>query len=154
VPLEHASPLHAERRGDDALRRLIREHEVCFELLPHYEVNEGAKVQVGFDLTLYGRRSRLCHADPGCPECFKVYEGLKEVALSAMPPDARYEVGPFDASFHLRPENHFEPQVMLVVEILHGETFEAVDETERKQANAISEALTLLGAQQRVWVHR
>lgn len=154
MPPERAEPAPADVRGDDALRPWIREHEVCFEILPHHEVHEGAKLQVGFDLTLYGRRSRQCRSDPGCPECFKVYEGLKEIALRAMPPDVRYQMGPFDASFHLRPENRFEPEVMLVVEILHGETFEAVDETERQQAKAVSEALGRLGAQRRNWVRR
>ena len=151
---EPAGPAKEEARGDGALRRWIRKHEVCFEILPHYEVHEGAKLQVGFDLTLYGRRRRQCRSDPGCPHCFKVYEGLKEVALQAIPLGVRCEIGPFDASFHLRPENRFEPEVMLVVEILHGATFEAVDEAERHQAKDVSGALTLLGVQHRVWVHR
>lgn len=151
---EPAGPATAEAWGDGALRRWIRKHEVCFEVLPHYEVHERARLQVGFDLVLYGRRSRQCSSDPGCPECFKVYEGLKEVARRAMPPDVQHEIGPFDASFHLRPETRFEPEVMLVVEILHGATFEAADEAERQQAKDVSEALALLGAQHRVWIHR
>lgn len=139
----------------DDLGAWIEEHRVCWELSPRFEVHEHRKIRVGFDLTLFARHPESWTDDPGCEQCFRHWETLKTIALAVLPRGAhpsRCEFSPFDASFHLRPETHWEPEVELSVAILHRDaTFEDVDEDQRKVAAEIEEGLKRLGARPRVW---
>lgn len=149
------SPL---KRGEPApmfpstngLRAWIREHEVCFEITPHFELHNHQRLQVGFDLTLMAVVPT--HPDAGAPETRDVYERLLEIAQLVLPASARREVEPFDAAYHLRREHAFEPEVQLVTQVLHPHgTFDEVDEKDRPSLEKVGDALRTLGAQERVW---
>jgi hypothetical protein len=140
--------------GAEALTAWITEHRVCWELSPRVEVHEHKKIQVGYDLTLFARHPESWKDEPGCQHCLQHYETLKEIALQALPQThaSRCEFAPFDASFHLRPEANWEPEVQLDVAILHRDsTFADVDEDERTLAAAIEQGLKRLGAKPKAW---
>ncbi len=139
------------RAPEEALRDWIRANEVCWEIAPHYEVHQRTRLPVGFDLTLFAKRPPACTSDPGCAACAEAHEALRAIALAVLPPDVHYAIEPFDAAFHLRPENRWEPELDLVVEVLHEGTFETTDAGERDGTRAMTDALAQLGAQPRVW---
>ena len=150
--LRHAGS-EADTRDTEGLRAWIREHRVCWELIPRVEVHQHERVRVGFDLTLLARHPEGLGDGPGCDTCRRHYETLREIALAAVPKDAgpiRCQVDPFDASVHLRPETRWTPEIELNMAILHRDgTFDGVDEDERHCAAAIEEELRRLGVRPR-----
>jgi hypothetical protein len=137
--------------NETSLRDWIGAHRVCFEVSPHYELYHHDRLQVGFELALFARPSKSASADPGGPEAGCLFERLKEIAAAVMPSGTEYAILPFDTSFHLRTASSWQPEVQLVVEILHGATFSPVDEQERRYAREVRQALLRLGAQEGTW---
>ena len=76
-------------------------------------------------------------------------------ALGAFPRDerpTRYEIEPFDVSFHLRSESAWTPEVQLAVHIIHGERYlRPVDDCDRRCAAEIQANLRRLGVQPQRW---
>ena len=136
----------------------IREHRICWELSPLVEMADGRRLPVGYELRLFARHTAGVKADPGCHECASLYEKQKAVALSVLPREARpttYEFEPFDASWHLRPETTWTPEVQLVLRIVHrGGYLQPIDPCESTCAKEIAAKLRELGAQEKVWVDR
>ncbi len=140
---------------EETLRRWIREHRVCWELSPLQEMDHRARVPVGYELRLFARHPPGVRADPGCLECRDLYEKLRAIAVFALPREhrpTRYEIAPFDASFHLRPESEWVSEVQLTLDIVHGQDYlRPIDECEQKCAREIEDRLRALGAQSRAW---
>lgn len=135
----------------------IREHQVTWELLPHYEMHGHSRVGTGYDLALFARHPGPLHGDPGCPECFRIYAQLREVASAALPlgtHSSHVVFSPFHAAFHMRKESDWVPEVLLNVEITpHGPVAPAgLDE--RSYAKEMEDALLKLGAQPGRWQQR
>ncbi len=137
---------------DNDLSRWIREHNVCFEVSPHFEIQHHAKRQSACDLTLYASHPDPSLTDPGGPENAAIWEALKQVALRVLPANAHYDIDPFDAAYHLRPETRFAPEVDLTVEIWpEGGGGAPVDEEVKRQVHSMEAALLTLGAQRKLW---
>ena len=140
------------------LREWVRQHRVTWELGPWQEIVEHAPASVGFELRLFGQHGRDAHASPGCGECVELHGKLRGIALGAFPKEHRptqYDVEPFDASFHLRPESEWTPEVQLTVHIVHREGYlRPVDECEKRCAEEIQKALRALGVQPKTWSTR
>ena len=140
------------------LKEWVREHKVCWELLPYFEYNQSKKIQVGFELDLYAQHLPEVKADPGCMECQELFKKLQQIARLALPTEfrpTRYEIGPFDASFHIRRETNMKSEVQLRMLIIHREDlFNPVDDCERKCSAEIQQKLKDLGVQSRVWLTR
>jgi hypothetical protein len=140
---------------DDALRPWIREHCVCFELAPRFELHGHQTIQVGYDVTLLARHAPADHDEPGCEECYASYQALREIARLVLPkgiPPTQCSFSPFDAAHHLRPQTRWAPEVELTIEITHRyDTFGRVDDGERRCGVEIQEALRRLGVRPRVW---
>jgi len=139
---------------EEQVRARIRAAKVCWEVAPHCEQHDHARVPVGFDLTLFARRPAGCTTDPGCAACVQAYAALRQIADAVLREGAPYEIEPFDAAFQLRPENRWEPELRLVARVVHGHTFEPAGARERDQVRAVGNALTGLGAPERVWKQR
>jgi len=139
----------------NALRAWIEEHRVCWELAPRVELHGHQRVQVGLDLTLLARHSPATVDAPGCDECYRHYETLREIALLVLPngiPEAQCAFSAFDAAHHLRPETRWAPEVQLTIEITHSaDTFGGIDDDQRRCGAQIEEALRRLGCRPRVW---
>ena len=137
------------------LREWVSEHRVTWELSPWQEMVDHQATAVGFELRLFARHNPGTRADPGLRERAQLYEVLRGIALSVLPKESRptcYEVQPFDASLHMRPEAHWEPEGQLRVHITHRERYlMPVDECEKRCADEIQQGLRDLGAQPRSW---
>lgn len=140
---------------EPAIRAWIRRHKVCWELLPYRVSLRGSSAQVGFELNLYAQHEPASFASPGCPKCQEVFHTLQQIAHLVMPQESRptrYEISPFDSSFHLRPENKMRNEVQLTMLLIHRDNlFDPLDECERKCATEIEKNLKELGAQSRAW---
>ena len=129
--------------------RFAREHAVCWEIAPHFELNEGKLRQIGFDLTLHAQAPNV---DAGSAAAREIHAALGDVARAALPAGLRFQVDPYDASLRFRRETGWAPEIDLTVEIRHRKgTFDVVDEPERMGARAIGRSLTRLGIPEGVW---
>jgi hypothetical protein len=137
------------------LRAWIQEHRVCWELAPRLELHGPQRTQVGFDLTLLARHEPTDTDAPGCEECYRHYQTLREIAGLVLPKGihpTQCAFSAFDACHHLRPETRWAPEVQLTIEITHRtDTFGDVDDDERRCGAEIQEALRRLGVRPRVW---
>ncbi len=137
------------------LNEWIREHKVCWELFPYYALGRGGRIQIGFELDLYAQHLPWVKTNPGCKECEEVFKKLEEIARLALPTEfrpTRYDIQPFDASFHIRPETKLKQEVQLTMLIIHREGyFDPLDECERRCAAEIQQHLKNLGVQSKVW---
>jgi len=139
----------------DDLSSWIREHKVTWELAPWFEMVGHKPASIGFELRLLARHAAHEHPSPGCGLCLEVYGRLRELAEAVFPREHRptqYQIEPFDASFHLRPEAEWSPEVQLAVHIVHREGYlRPVDDCERKCVEEIGRNLGQLGVQPRTW---
>ncbi len=137
------------------LKDWIREHRVTWELSPWQELVDHRPATVAFELRLFGRHGPHSRAMPGCKQCVSLHEKLRAIALAAFPKEHRptkYEVKPFDASFHMRAESEWEPEVQLTVHIVHREGYlRPLDECEKRCAQEIQKALRGMGVQAKSW---
>jgi hypothetical protein len=126
-----------------------RRHEVSWEIAPHFELKQGRFRHVGFDLTLHAKTTGT---DPGSAAAVELHAALRGIALPVLPSDVRWEVEPYDASLHLRPETAWAPEVELLVVLRCREgTFDIVGPAEAKRARAIGAALTRRGIPEGVY---
>lgn len=99
------------------LRELVNAHQVVYEV---------RRLPTGIDVELYGTHgARIAPSDvrPGCAHCEEVWEHLREIALAALPPDAResrYEIRWFRPGLTYDPKRQPRADVELVLEIRHG----------------------------------
>lgn len=137
------------------LKEWIRAHKATWELGPWQEIVAGRPSAVGFELRLFGQHGPHSGASPGCEHCVSLYEKLRAIALAAFPNEHRptqYQIEPFDAAFHLRPDSEWAPEVQLVVHIVHREGYlRPVDECEKRCAEEIQKNLRGLGVQPKSW---
>ncbi len=142
------------------LQELVRHHKVCWEVWPEYHIDrEGRKIQIGFELDLFGTHYQPEHLpEPGCEECVRVYDDLKWIAQWILPKEERescYEIGVFDASIHYSTRRRLRDEVSLVIKIMHREGFDRpTDVCEVKCLNEMEEKLKDLGARKGDWVER
>ena len=142
-----------QSKGD--LEQWIREHRVTWELGSWQELVDHRPLAVGFELRLYGQHPPRAYPPPGCEKCAAVYDGLRAVAQAALPREHRpsqYDIRPFDAALHLRPDAEWAPEVQLTVHIVHRDGYlSPVDECEKRCAQEIQRNLKQLGVQERTW---
>jgi hypothetical protein len=141
--------------AEATLGHWVREHRVTWEIGPLQELVDQRPATVGFELRLFGRHDPDRQASPGCRECLSLHQRLRAIAAAAFPRDTRptrYEIEPFDGSFHLRPESEWADEVQLTVRIVHGDGYlRPLDECEKRCAEEIQAALRRLGVQPRTW---
>ena len=137
------------------LKEWVALHHVTWELGTWQEVVDHRVTAVGFELRLFGQHAPLVRPSPGCSECRPVFERLRAIAFAAFPKEHRatkYDIEPFDASFHLRPESAWRPEVQLCVHIVHREGYlRPLDACEKQCAEEIQAALRRLGVQPKRW---
>jgi hypothetical protein len=139
---------------DAAFRAFAQENRVSAEISPHFEIDDHNTIQTAFDLTLFAARPTACRGDPACELCLRVREELAALARRVIPPGAHYSLHPFSASFHLRREADWAPEIELIVEILprdRGPGLEQVDDSARRVVAAVREHLARLGVASDAW---
>lgn len=145
--------------SEATLRDWINEHSVCWECSPMVEMYEGKRVQVGFELNLFGRHpAGGILASGGISEGHALYQKLKEIALFALPKEerpSRYEIEGYREAIYFRPASGSVPELQLTVRVLHRAAyFDPIDACETKCANEIQDRLRALGARPNAWTGR
>ena len=156
-------------QSSSRLKEFVIEKAVCWDSQPLTAMLRGAPIRVGFELELRAVHGPTTYKPtPGCPHCGHLFKGLKELAEAVVPTEfrpSRYEVQPFDHSWHLyysgpkggsqtaglkagsKDSDPFIPEVVLKLQILHRKNyFEPIDDCERKCLKEIEAALKKLGA--------
>jgi hypothetical protein len=153
----HGTPLAAFHSGGRLGRPVSasdQDHQVTWELRPHYELHGHSKVRVGYDLALFARHPLPLGDDPGCAECARIHGTLQDVAVAALPEashHSRVSFSPFVAAFRMRPESKWAAEIELVVEISHPGTVVPADVDEERYVHEMEERLEELGAQHKTW---
>jgi hypothetical protein len=134
-------------------RSWAKENKAAWEVEPLFEMHDGERIQVGFQLDLY---ARLPGGLPTSEQAFGAFwDRLREIAESLLPlvgSHARMALDPFDAAGRLRPETGFAPEVLLQARLFHAsDSFEPLDEGDRDRMRSIEERLKELGLRPRSW---
>lgn len=129
------------------LKRVVERHTVRYEVWPHYEIADGKRVVVGFDLELYGTHDHgETRLSPGCRLCSETFADLRRVAEWILPKEQRpsqYEIAPFDQSLHASASGRFE--VLLAIRIEHRQGFfDPVDDCEERCLKEMQQKLAEL----------
>lgn len=147
---------HAPRSPEE-LRQLVEQHQVCWEVWPLHHVGPDTGMRtVGYQLELLGTHYHPAHTpDPGCDECQKVYEALRQIAEWIMPREERdsvYRVQIFDHAMRFSPRRGFREDVELIIMIQHRRGLtNPVDECEIRCLQEMEERLRSLGARKHRW---
>ncbi|MEW6211364.1 MAG: hypothetical protein AB1631_23565 [Acidobacteriota bacterium] len=140
----------------DRLRRFVQKHRVCYEVWPEYLMVKGKREKVGFELMLSGANDHESgQAVPGCERCRETFDDLRQIAEWIMPDeerDSRYEIAPYDHSFHSSPKRKLRVEVALSIRILHRRGFDQpADACEERCLKEMLTKLTELGAFEGEW---
>ena len=137
-------------------RTWAQQSKAAWEVTPLIEMERGAQVQVGFELSLYARVP--VDLMPGADRQSAnegIWDRLREIAESLVPlagTDARIEVDPFEAASRLRPETQFAPEVLLSARLFHGSDLLAPVKTgDRERLKPLEDRLHELGLKPRCW---
>lgn len=137
-----------ERDTGQELRQIIDKHTVHYKVLPHYEIDDGKRVMVGYDLELYGSHDHgNTRSSPGCHLCTETYADLRRVAEWILPKEQRpsqYDIQPFDASLHASGSGPLEVVLPIRIEHRH-DFFGPVDNCEQRCLKEMQEKLAELG---------
>jgi hypothetical protein len=139
------------------LKKLVNKHRVCWEVWPlFYLDNSGDKIQIGFDLEIFGTHSGEQQTiEPGSQESAEILQDLKEVAESSIPqeiPQCRSEIQVFDNLIQFSPLRRFRDDFTVGIKITHRSGYDRpVDACEIECLKEIEEKLRKLGAQKGHW---
>jgi hypothetical protein len=137
-------------------RTWAQQSKAAWEVTPLIEMERGAQVQVGFELSLYARVPvDLMEGADRQSANEGIWDRLLEIAESLVPlagEDARIEVDPFEAASRLRPETQFAPEVLLSARLFHGSDLLAPVKTgDRERLKPLEDRLHELGLKPRCW---
>lgn len=129
-------------------KQIIKRHTIRYEVWPHYEIADGKRVIVGFDVELYGTHDHGApRLSPGCRLCTETFADLRRIAEWILPKEQRpsqYDVAPFDQSLHASAGGRFE--VLLTIRIEHRRGFfDPVDACEERCLKEMQQKLVELG---------
>ena len=148
------------RRGSvEELQALVRQHRVCWEVLPEQFPVEGQRpLHVGFNLFLYGAHAPDDHPVPGCEKCKRIYLDLRRITKWILPAEerqSRYEILFYDQAIGYSPVRGNRPDVTVTIKILHRSRYDMpIDECEVLCLNEMKGKLSDLGAQEKRWRER
>lgn len=135
----------------DAIRRLkaiVEKHTVRYEVRPHFEINDGKQVMVGFDLELHGTHDHgNTRLSPGCRLCTETFADLRQVAEWILPKEERpsqYDLPLFDQSLYGSAKGPLEVVLPIRIEHRH-DFFSPVDDCEQRCLREMEKSLAELG---------
>ncbi|HJT20167.1 MAG TPA: hypothetical protein VJ746_06835 [Nitrospira sp.] len=154
-----------EQRGEQVadtaaivrLSALVREHRVCWEVLPELlPVPDEQPLQIGFNLELYGAHAHGTEPPhPGCEQCRIILGHLCEIAEWILPKverPSRYDISVRDNVILYDPVRHHRSEVTVTITILHRAQREApVDACEVFCLHEMQSKLKQIGARQGCW---
>ena len=137
-----------ENDATTGLKTIIEKHTVRYEVWPHYEMHDGNRVMVGFDLELHGTHDHgNTRLSAGCNLCTETFADLRQIAEWILPKEERpsqYGLPPFDQSLHGTGRGAME--VVLPIKIQHRhDFFGPVDDCEQRCLREMEQNLAELG---------
>lgn len=139
---------------DAALQEWVRSHHVTWERQPRYELSDGRKVHVGYDVALFAQHPQPLHDCPGCDECLRIHRSLRDVASAALKdlrPHGGLAVAPYIPTLAMRAESDWAPEVELDVEVFQQGPVTESDADEDACIHAMENELRRLGARPNRW---
>jgi hypothetical protein len=133
-----------------------KENRVSFQATPLVELRGHERVQVGFNLTLYGAVPRQAEAgDERRDAARRLKEEMREFldqAVGSNETVARTEVQPSGMELVMRPENELRPEVSLTLRIFHADEYmKSVTAEEREGLSRFEKTLVAKGLRQGHW---
>lgn len=130
------------------LKAIIEKHTVRYQVWPRYEMNDGNRVMVGFDLELHGAHDHgNTSSSPGCHLCTETFADLRQIAEWILPKEERpsqYDLAPFDQSLYGSSKGPLE--IVLPIRIQHRhDFFGPVDDCEQRCLKEMEQVLAELG---------
>ena len=137
-------------------RSWAQQTKAAWEVTPLIEMERGAQVQVGFELSLYARVPVDLPPGPDRQAAAEaIWDRMREIAESLRllaGADARVEVDPFEAAARLRPETQFAPEILLSARLFHGpDLLVPVRTGDRERLKPLEDRLHELGLKPRSW---
>jgi hypothetical protein len=137
-------------------RAWAEKNRAAWEILPLVEMACGERRQLGYELNLYARiPTEIPPSAERRQKVAETWDRLREIAesLSGLGRGGeQIEVEPFDAGGRLRPENRFEPEVLLKARVVHPADYLApVGADEREHLQPLEERLRDLGLRPGHW---
>lgn len=142
------------------LKNLVRKHRVCWEVWPLFYLDDtGNKVQIGFDLEIFGTHSNEQQTlEHGTHESAEILQDLKKLAESIVPRDQQYcrsEIQVFDNLIQFSPLRRFRDDFTVGIKITHRSGYDRpVDACEIECLKQLQENLHKLGAQKGRWRYK
>jgi hypothetical protein len=134
------------------LKTIVEKHTVRYQVWPHYEMHDGNRVMVGFDLQLHGTHDHgNTRLSPGCSLCAETFADLRKIAEWILPKEERpssYEIPAFDQSLSSSGKGPFEVVLPIRIEHRH-DFFGPVDDCEQRCLREMEQKLVELGARGR-----
>ena len=132
-----------------------RENKVAFQASPLVELRGQERVQVGFNLTLYGAVPPKPAGQERREAARKVKEELREFldqVVAGHEHVARTEWQPSGMELVLRPENELRPEVSVTLRIFHPDEYlKSVTAEEREALSRFEKRLAGMGLRQGHW---
>jgi len=144
----------------EALQKVVRRYEVCYEVWPEWSGSGGRARRIGYSVSICGVNKEVScvrgHHVPGCLHCGQTYEALRKIAeCITLPeqPDSRFEIGPFDRAFHIAPRQRWSRNEITVnVKILHRNNVDGpVNDSLDRCLNNLRAELKKLCVHEGVW---
>ena len=144
------------------LRRITREHQVCYEIWPLWSTSKGVRTQKGFELLLCGVNGHVVHEGGGslhpvpcCEHCAHTYSELREIAewiLRLNKPASRYEIHSFDCALHMAPPHRqYRSEIVITITVFHPHAYTSGDHwSESECLKEVRERLSKLGIKEDV----
>jgi hypothetical protein len=154
TPQEQAPEIKGELRR---LKNVVGKHRICWEVWPLFYLDDnGQKVQIGFDLEIFGTHSNEQQTlEPGSHESAEILQDLKTVAESVIPKEQQYcrsEIQVYDNLIQFSPLRKFRDDFTVGVKITHRSGYDRpVDACEIECLKQIQENLKRLGAKKGRW---
>lgn len=152
--------MEARRPDTDAIRELVRRHQVYWEVRPEEDLDAADEVvKVGFQL---GLRGTFEHPeDPplaGAPECVDVYRDLRAIAESLLPAaegEIGFELGGSPDALDYTPSSgRQEVEVMIKIQRRDEAGDDSIDAAEQDSLEKLKRRLKELGVPQGRWRER
>jgi hypothetical protein len=131
-------------------------YKACWEILPLQEVDpHGARMQVGYELTLLAQPGTHGPLDESSPEIVDLIDKLQLIGRRVLPEDERsseFELSPFDWAQHMRSETDWAPEIQLTLRIFNkGEYFAPPDADEDHAVKEMEVRLGRYGLRRGSW---
>jgi len=142
-------------RSDAEWAAWARENKVSFQASPLVELRGQERVQVGFNLSVYGAVPSKPAGDERREAARRLKEELRaflEEAVAGGESVARTEWQPSGMEIVMRPENELRPEVGLTLRIFHADEYlKSVTSEEREGLARFEKRLVGMGLRQGHW---